>query len=155
MKNPGVKLIASNKKAFHDYFIEETLEAGIVLTGTEVKSLREGRANLKDSYAEMRSGELFLVGSHISPYTAGNIYNHEPLRERKLLVHKLELRRWAGKVQAAGYTLVPLRLYFKDGRVKVEIALAKGKALYDKRQALAEKDAKREIDRALRGRGRD
>jgi SsrA-binding protein len=155
MSAPGIKLIAGNKKAYHDYFIEETVEAGIALVGTEVKSLREGRANLRDSFAEFRAGELFLVGVHISPYTAGNINNHEPLRDRKLLLHKLQLRRLFGKVQATGYTLVPTRMYFSGGRVKVEIALAKGKALYDKRQTLAKKDAQREIDRALRGRDRD
>jgi SsrA-binding protein len=155
MQTPGIKLIASNKKAYHDYFIEETMEAGIVLQGTEVKSLREGRANLRDSYAEFRDGELFLIGVHISPYTSGNIFNHEPVHDRKLLLHKLQLRRLAGKAIATGYTLVPTRLYFKDGRAKVEIALAKGKATYDKRQTLAKKDAQREIDRALRGRGRE
>jgi SsrA-binding protein len=155
MQTTGIKLIAGNKKAYHDYFIEETVEAGVALVGTEVKSLREGRANLRDSFAEFRGGELFLLGVHISPYTAGNINNHDPLRDRKLLLHKLQLRRLFGKVLATGYTLVPTRMYFKDGRVKVEIALAKGKATYDKRQTLAKKDAQREIDRALRGRGAD
>ena len=128
MKPTGIKLIAQNKKAYHDYFIEETLEAGIVLTGTEVKSLRAGRVNLRDSYAAVEKGELFLVGVHISPYEQGNIFNHDPLRTRKLLVHARELRRLYGKVQVAGYTLVPTKLYFKDGRAKVEIGLAKGKA---------------------------
>ena len=151
----GTKLIAQNKKAFHDFHIEETLEAGIVLTGTEVKSLRDGRANLRDSYAVIRNGELWALGIHISPYAMGNIFNHDPLRERKLLVHKAQIKRLLGKVQATGYTLVPTKLYFKDGRAKLEIGLAKGKTLYDKRHALAEKEANRDIARALRGRDRE
>ncbi|HEY5530064.1 MAG TPA: SsrA-binding protein SmpB [Thermoleophilia bacterium] len=155
MKVIGVKLIAQNKKAYHDYHIEETLEAGIALTGTEVKSARDGRVNLRDSYAAVTDGELFLVGVHISPYTQGNIFNHDPLRTRKLLVHKRELRRLFGKAKMAGYTLVPTKMYFKDGRAKVEIALAKGKTEYDKRDALAKKEAQRDVDRALRSRGRD
>lgn len=154
MKPTGVKLIAQNKKAYHDYFVEETLEAGIVLTGTEVKSLRAGRANLRDSYAAVEKGELFLIGAHISPYEQGNIFNHDPLRPRKLLVHARELRRLFGKVKVAGYTLVPTKMYFKDGRAKVEIGLAKGKALYDKRQTLATKEAERDMARALRNRER-
>jgi SsrA-binding protein len=155
MRPTGIKLIAQNKKAFHDYFIEETLEAGIALTGTEVKSLRAGRANLRDSYAAIERGELFLIGTHISPYEQGNIFNHDPLRSRKLLVHLRELRRLYGKVQVAGYTLVPTKLYFKDGRVKVEIGLAKGKTTYDKRQTLAKKEADRDIERAFRYRDKD
>ncbi|NLV71714.1 MAG: SsrA-binding protein SmpB [Actinobacteria bacterium] len=155
MRPTGTKLIAQNKKAYHDYFIEETLEAGIALTGTEVKSLRAGRVNLRDSYAAVEEGELFLIGMHISPYEQGNIFNHDPLRTRKLLVHARELRRLYGKVQVAGYTLVPTKLYFKDGRVKVEIALAKGKALYDKRQTLAKKEAQRDMERAFRRGDRD
>jgi len=155
MRPTGTKLIAQNKKAYHDYFIEETLEAGIALTGTEVKSLRAGRVNLRDSYAAVEEGELFLIGMHISPYEQGNIFNHDPLRTRKLLVHARELRRLYGKVQVAGYTLVPSKLYFKDGRVKVEIALAKGKALYDKRQTLAKKEAQRDMERAFRRGDRD
>jgi SsrA-binding protein len=154
MKRPGVKLIAQNKKAYHDYHIEEAYEAGMVLTGTEVKSLREGRANLRDSYAAVKDGEMWLIGVHISPYGAGNIFNHEPLRERKLLLHAHEIKRLMGKVQAAGYTLVPTKMYFKDGRAKVEIGLAKGKATYDKRQTLAKKDADREVERALKERHR-
>ena len=150
----GTKLIAQNKKAFHDYHIEETLEAGIVLTGTEVKSLRDGRANLRDSYAVIGEGELWLIGVHISPYEQGNIFNHDPLRKRKLLVHKAQIQRLLGKVQVAGFTLVPTKLYFKDGRVKVEIGLAKGKTLYDKRDTLAKKEAERDMERALRGRDR-
>jgi SsrA-binding protein len=155
MKPTGTKLIAQNKKAFHDYFIEETLEAGIALTGTEVKSLRAGRVNLRDSYAAVENGELFLVGAHISPYEQGNIFNHDPLRPRKLLVHGRELRRLYGKVQVAGYTLVPTKMYFKDGRAKVEIGLAKGKAMYDKRQTLAKREAERDMERAFRRGDRD
>ncbi len=155
MKPTGIKLVAQNKKAYHDYFIEETLEAGIALTGTEVKSIRAGRVNLRDSYAAVDNGELFLVGAHISPYEQGNIHNHDPLRTRKLLVHAAEIRRLFGKVQIAGYTLVPTKLYFKDGRAKVEIGIAKGKALYDKRQTLAKKEAERDMQRAFRRDGRD
>lgn len=150
MKESGVKLIAQNKKAFHDYFIEDRLEAGIALVGTEVKSLREGRVNLRDSYATVRDGELYLVGAHISPYTAGNVFNHEPLRDRKLLVHSRELRKLARRVGVPGYTLVPTKMYFRDGRAKVEIAVARGKAAYDKREALAKKDAQREIERGFK-----
>lgn len=150
MKESGVKLIAQNKKAFHDYFIEDRLEAGIALVGTEVKSLREGRVNLRDSYATVRDGELYLVGAHISPYTAGNVFNHEPLRDRKLLVHSRELRKLARRVGAPGYTLVPTKMYFRDGRAKVEIAVARGKAAYDKREALAKKDAQREMERGFK-----
>jgi SsrA-binding protein len=155
MKPTGIKPVAQNKKAFHDYFIEETLEAGIVLTGTEVKSVRSGRVNLRDSYAAVQNGELFLIGAHISPYEQGNIFNHDPLRTRKLLAHASEIRRLYGKVQMAGYTLVPTKLYFKDGRVKVEVGLAKGKATYDKRQTLAKKEADRDMERAFRRDGRD
>jgi SsrA-binding protein len=155
MKPIGTKMIAQNKKAYHDYFIEETLEAGIALTGTEVKSLRAGRINLRDSYAAVEKGELWLVGAHISPYEQGNIFNHDPLRKRKLLVHAREIRRLFGKVQVAGYTLVPTKMYFKDGRAKLEIGLAKGKALYDKRDTLAKKEAERDMQRAFRRADRD
>jgi SsrA-binding protein len=155
MKPIGVKLIAQNKKAYHDYHVEETLEAGIALTGTEVKSLRAGRANLRDSYAAVEEGELWLIGVHISPYDQGNIFNHDPLRKRKLLVHSRELRRMYGKVKVSGYTLVPTKLYFKDGRAKVEIGLAKGKTTYDKRQSLAKKEADRDIQRAFKSRDRE
>jgi len=155
MKPKGTKLIAQNKKAYHDYFIEETLEAGIVLTGTEVKSLRAGRVNLRDSYAVVENGELFLMGVHISPYEQGNIFNHDPVRTRKLLAHAREIRRFFGKVQVAGYTLVPTKIYLKDGRVKVEVGLAKGKTTYDKRQTLAKKEHQREMERAFRRDGRD
>jgi SsrA-binding protein len=155
MKPVGTKLIAQNKKAYHDYHIEETLEAGIALTGTEVKSLRAGKANLRDSYALVENGELWLIAVHISPYEQGNIFNHDPLRKRKLLVHTAELRRLYSKVRLAGYALVPTKMYFKDGRAKVEIALAKGKADYDKRQTLAKKEAERDMARALHSRRRD
>ena len=155
MRPSGTKLIAQNKKAYHDYHIEETLEAGIALTGTEVKSVRAGRVNLRDSYAAVENGELFLIGAHISPYEQGNIFNHDPLRPRKLLVHSRELRRLYGKARIAGYTLVPTKLYLKDGRVKVEIGVAKGKTVYDKREALAKKEAEREMERGLRRGGRE
>ena len=155
MKPVGIKLIAQNKKAYHDYHIEETLEAGIVLTGTEVKSLRAGRVNLRDSYAAVENGELFLIGVHISPYEQGNIFNHDPLRNRKLLVHAARCARLYGKVQVSGYTLVPTKMYFKDGRAKVEIGLAKGKTTYDKRETLAKKEAQRDMERAFRSRRRD
>ena len=155
MKPTGTKVITQNKKAYHDYHIEETLETGIVLTGTEVKSLRAGRVNLRDSYAIVQDGELFLVGTHISPYEQGNIFNHDPLRNRKLLAHAREIRRYYGKIQIAGYTLVPTKMYFKEGRVKVEIGLAKGKATFDKRQTLAKKEHQREMERAFRRSDRD
>ena len=151
------KLVASNRKAFHDFFIDETYEAGIALVGTEVKSLREGRINLRDSYAEVKEGELYLVGVHISPYEQGNIWNHDPLRRRKLLLHKDEIRRLTGKVNERGYTIVPTRVYFKGSRAKVEIGLARGKRLYDKRSDLAKREADREVEREFRRRqtGRD
>jgi SsrA-binding protein len=155
MKPVGTKLIAQNKKAYHDYHIEETLEAGIVLTGTEVKSLRVGKANMRDSYAAVENGELWLIGVHISPYEQGNIFNHDPLRKRKLLVHASEIRRLYGKVRVAGFTLVPTKLYFKEGRAKVEVALAKGKTTYDKRETLAKKEAQRDMERAFHSRGRE
>jgi SsrA-binding protein len=152
VKQTGTKLIAQNKKAFHDYHVEETLEAGLVLTGTEVKSLRLGKVNLRDSYAQVKGREVFLVGLHISPYEQGNIFNHDPLRERKLLLHSREIDRLGGKVQQAGYSLVPTKMYFKDGRAKVEIGIARGKKLYDKRQDMAKRDAQREVERSLRDR---
>jgi SsrA-binding protein len=155
MKPTGTRLIAQNKKAYHDYHIEETLEAGIVLTGTEVKSLRVGKANMRDSYAAVEDGELWLIGVHISPYEQGNIFNHDPLRKRKLLVHASEIRRLYGKVRVAGFTLVPTKLYFKEGRAKVEVALAKGKTTYDKRETLAKKEAERDMERAFHSRGRE
>lgn len=147
--------ISENRKARHDYFIEESMEAGIVLQGTEVKSCRAGRVNLRDGYAQVESGELVLHNVHISPYEQGNRANHEPLRTRKLLMHKDEIRRLGSKVREKGYTLVPLRLYFKKGRVKVEVGLAQGKKSYDKRDDIAARDAEREMARAMRSRGRD
>jgi SsrA-binding protein len=146
----GKKTIVQNRKARHDYFIEETIEAGIELAGTEVKSLRLGKANLQDSYATIKNGEVFVSGLHISPYDMGNRFNHDPMREKKLLLHRHEINRLSGLIQRQGLTLVPLSLYFKRGMVKVELAVAKGKKLYDKREALARKDAMREIDRRLK-----
>ena len=146
----GTKVAALNRKARHDYFIEDTLECGIALTGTEVKSIRKGALNLKDSHAMAKNGELILYGMHISPYDQGNIYNHDPFRQRKLLAHKHEITKLYGLQQAQGYSLIPLSVYFRDGKVKVELALAKGKKLYDKRHDLAEKDANREIDRRMK-----
>ena len=146
-----MKPICSNRKAYHEYHIEETFEAGLVLTGTEVKSLREGKANLKDSYAKIKEGELFLINAHISPYSCGNIFNHDPKRDRKLLMHKREINRLLGKVKERGYTLVALSMYFdKRNRAKMEIALAKGKTLYDKRESIKRKDEKRLRERELR-----
>ncbi len=153
MAEQRIKIIAENRKARHDYTILETFEAGLALTGTEVKSLRAGKANLKDSYAQVTKGEEVLVYQlHISPYEHGNIYNHDPLRNRRLLLHKGEIRRLLGKVKEKGYALVPLKLYFKGGLVKLELALAVGKKLYDKRQDLAKRVAQREMERALRSR---
>ena len=153
-KNAGIKTVCENRKARHDYFIHETYEAGIALQGTEVKSLRAGRANLKDSYASIQDGELFVENLHISPYDQGNIFNHDPLRRRKLLMHKAEIVKLFAKTREKGFTLVPLKIYFKHGRAKMEIALASGKHNYDKRQDLHEKAAKREIERALKDRQR-
>ena len=149
-----MKIIAENSKARHDYIIEESFETGIVLTGTEVKSMRGGRINLKDSYAQIENGEIFLHGMHISPYEHGNIFNVDPLRPRKLLMHKREIMRLFGKVKTDGLTLVPLKVYFERDKVKVELALVRGKKLYDKREAAAEKSAKREMDRAIKENGR-
>ncbi len=149
----SIKIVCQNRKAYHDYFIEETLEAGIVLLGSEVKSLRLGRANLKDSYARIMGGELFLVNAHISPYSkADGFSQHDPGRTRKLLLHKREIKRLMGKTQERGYTLIPTKIYFKDGKAKVEIALAKGKTLYDKRETMKRRAAKREIERAFKSR---
>jgi SsrA-binding protein len=150
MANEEIKVIAQNKKARHDYFIEQTIEAGIVLSGTEVKSIRQGKVNLKDSYAAIKDGEVMLSGMHISPYEQGNIFNKDPLRDRKLLLHKREINRLVGLTQQKGMALVPVRLYFRKGKVKVELAVAKGKKLYDKRADIAERDARREIDRKLK-----
>lgn len=146
-----MKILAQNKKAYHDYFIEESYEAGIVLKGTEIKSVRKGSANLKDSYIRIRNEEAFLENMHIAPYEQGNIFNHEPLRSRKLLLHKKEIIKLSKVVKEGGLTIVPIKLYFDKGsKVKVEIALAKGKKLYDKRQDLKEKDAKRDIEKAMK-----
>jgi len=148
------KNIAQNKKARHDYEILETFEAGLVLHGTEVKSLREGRANLKDSYAAMHNEEVWLYGVHISPYSHGNINNHAPERDRKLLLHRKEIRKLIGKTKETGLTLVPLQLYFNKGKVKVQLALARGKKEYDKREAIAKRESDRELKRVLRERQR-
>ena len=153
-REQGEKLVASNKKARHDYHIEDTLEAGLVLTGTEVKSLRAGRASLVDGYASIDRGEAWLEGVHIPEYTEGTWTNHSPRRKRKLLLHRREIDKLAGQVSRGGYTLVPLRLYFSDGKAKVELALAKGKREYDKRQALREKQDSREAERAMRQQNR-
>ena len=149
-KTKGIKIACENRKAHHDYFILETYEAGIELKGTEVKSLCAGRANLKDSYAEVKNGEIFVEHMHISVYEQGNIFNHDPLRRRRLLMHKKEILKLFGKTREKGFTLIPLKIYFKNGKAKVEIALASGKHNYDKRAALAEKSAKRDIERAMR-----
>ena len=146
----GIKLAAQNRKARHDYFIEDTVECGIVLQGTEVKSIRKGALNLKDSYAQVKRDELFLFGMHISPYEQGNIYNHDPFRTRKLLAHAREIRKLGELSQKDGYSLVPLSVYFRDGKVKVELAVAKGKKLYDKRASIADRDADRDIERNIK-----
>ncbi|MDD3401036.1 MAG: SsrA-binding protein SmpB [Eubacteriales bacterium] len=146
----GIKIVAQNKKARHDYFIEESLECGIALQGTEVKSIRNGQINLKDSYALVKGGELFIMGVHISPYDQGNIYNHDPFRTRKLLAHSREIRKLGSLQQTEGYSLIPLSVYFKEGKVKLELAVAKGKKLYDKRHSIAERDADREMDRRMK-----
>jgi len=151
MGKDNVKIIAQNRKARHDYFIEETYEAGIELSGTEVKSIRLGKVNLKDSYAGIHKGEVFVYNMHISPYEKGNIFNKDPLRTRKLLLNRYEINKLIGYIQQKGYTLVPLSVYLKGNLVKLELAVAKGKQLHDKRQALAERDAKREIEREFRG----
>jgi SsrA-binding protein len=145
-----MKLICQNRKAYHDYHIEESIEAGISLLGTEVKSLREGRANLKDSYVLVKNGEAFLLNCHISPYSHGNIMNHDPLRTRKLLLHREEINKLTGKAATKGYTIMPLKLYFKDSFAKVEIGLAKGKQLFEKRDKIKEREAHREIERAMK-----
>ena len=155
MAQQGIKIAAENRKARHDYAIHETFEAGIELVGTEVKALRAGKANLKDAYAQItKTAELYVYNIHISPYEQGNQFNHEPLRPRRLLLHRTEIRRLIGKVKEKGYALIPLKLYFTHGLVKMELALATGKKLYDKRQTMAEKDAKREMDRTLKERNR-
>ena len=144
------KLIANNKKAYHDYFIDETYEAGVVLHGTEVKSMRMGKCSIKESFIRIEDGEVFVYGMHISPYEKGNIFNKDPLRIKKLLMHKYEINKLQGKIKEKGYTLVPLQVYFKDGKAKVEVGLARGKKLYDKREDIARKDQKREAEKEFK-----
>jgi SsrA-binding protein len=153
-KRPATHLVAENRKARHDFFIEETYEAGLALVGTEVKALRAHKANLRDSYARVKDGELFLHGIHIGAYAPAGQFSHKETRPRKLLLHRREINRLWGRVRERGYSIVPLQIYFKDGRAKVEIALAKGKQLHDKREAIARKTMRREIERALKGRNR-
>lgn len=152
MEKKGIKIAAQNRKAYHDYFVEEKFEAGIELFGTEVKSIRAGTLNLKDSYCTIKDGELFVNSMHISPYEKGNIFNREPERVRRLLMHKREIRKLFALVKQDGYALVPLSVYFKDAKVKVEVGLCKGKKNYDKRDATAKRDAQREMDRAIKAR---
>lgn len=152
MDKTSIKLIANNKKAYHEYFIEDKYEAGIELFGTEVKSMRLGQCSIKESFLRIEKGEMWIYGMHINPYEKGNIFNKDPLRPRRLLLHKLEIRKFLSKSTEDGYTLVPLQVYLKGGRVKVEIALAKGKKLYDKRADLQKKDSKREIERSMKER---
>ena len=144
------KLIANNKKAFHDFFIDETYEAGIALHGTEVKSLRMGKCSIKEAFIRIENGEVFIYGMHVSPYEKGNIFNKDPLRVKKLLLHKYEINKLLGKIKEKGYTLVPLQVYFKEGKVKVEIGLARGKKLYDKREDIAKKDQRREAEKEFK-----
>ncbi|PWM36797.1 MAG: SsrA-binding protein SmpB [Clostridiales bacterium] len=150
MDKKGTKTIAVNKKARHDYFVEDAFEAGIELYGTEVKSLRQGQVNLKDAWCDIENGELFIKQMHISPYEKGNIFNRDPLRVRRLLMHRREILSLFGKMKQQGYTLIPLSLYFRNSKVKLELGLCKGKKLYDKRNDMAERDAKRDIDRAMK-----
>lgn len=149
-KSGGIKIAAQNKKAYHDYFVMEKYEAGIELFGTEVKSIRAGNVNLKDAYCDIKDGELFAIGIHISPYEHGNIFNRDPLRQRRLLMHKREILKLYGQVAQKGMSLIPLSLYFSGSRVKVEVGLCRGKKLYDKRDSIAERDANREIDRKMK-----
>lgn len=151
MKKEETKLIANNKKAYHEYFIEQEYEAGIALAGTEVKSMRMGKCSIKESFIQNDHGELFIYGMHISPYEKGNIFNKDPLRTRKLLLHKAEINKLAGQVKVKGYTIMPLAVYLKNGLVKVKIGLARGKKLYDKRDDLQKKDLKREAEREFKG----
>ncbi len=154
-RQQGVKPVASNRKARHDYFVEEAFECGIELRGTEVKSMRQGRVNLKESYAAVKNGEMIVSGMHISPYEQGNIFNTDPLRPKRLLMHRREIRRLEALVQRQGYTLVPLSVYLKNGRMKLELGLCRGKKLHDKRDDMAERDARRDIDRAMKSRTRE
>lgn len=153
-KGQDGKSLAQNRKAYHDYFIEDTYEAGIVLFGTEIKSIRKGSANLRDAYAQVQNGEVWLYNMHVSPYEQGNRFNHEPMRPRKLLLHKSEIAKLIGAVKEEGYTLIPTKLYIRNGYCKIELGLAKGKKLYDKRESAKKRDANREIQRALRDRNR-
>lgn len=146
----GIKIITTNRKARHEYHISDTLEAGIALLGTEVKSLREGRANLQEAFCTIQDGEMLLMQCHISPFKHGGHFNHDPQRPRKLLLHRRELNKWDAALHQKGYTIIPLKMYFKQGRVKVEIGLAKGKKLYDKRSDIAERDSKRRLDRVMK-----
>ena len=150
MSGEPMKLVANNKKAYHDYFIEEKHEAGIVLHGTEVKSMRMGKCSIKEAFIRIENGEVFVYGMHVSPYEKGNIFNKDPLRVKKLLLHKQEINKLMGKIAEKGYTLVPLQVYFKDGNAKVEIGLAKGKKMYEKRQDIARKDQRREAEKELK-----
>ena len=150
MKKDGIKLVANNKKAFHDYFIIEKYEAGIALVGTEVKSLRAGKCSIKEAYVHIEEGEAYVVGMNISPYDHGNIFNRDPMRTRKLLLHKAEINKLIGDTSEKGFTIMPLQVYFKDGRAKLEIGLAKGKKIYDKRADIAKKDARREVEREFK-----
>jgi len=150
--NTPVKVITVNRQAYHDYYIERTIEAGLALKGTEIKSIRDGKVNLRGSYAIARNGELWLENAHIAVYEHGNRYNHEPMRSRKLLLHRREINQFVGRVETKGLTLIPLKLYLKGGRAKIELGLGRGKKLYDKREAIAERDVKREIERAIRTR---
>lgn len=155
MKRDGIKIVADNRKARHDYFIESSVEAGIALVGTEVKALRQSKCNLRDSYARIENGNAVLYNVHISPYDPASRFNHDPLRKRQLLLHKSEILKLNGKVSTKGYTLVPLKVYFHDGRAKVELGLARGKHDYDKRDDIAKRESDRDIERALRGRNRE
>ena len=146
----GEKQVAANLKARHEYFVEETYECGLVLHGTEVKSMRQGRVNLKEAFCQVKGGEMWVIGMHISPYKQGNIFNVDPLRDKKLLMHKSEIRKLSSQVQRQGYTLIPLRIYLKDGRMKLELGLCKGKQLHDKRDDAAQRAAKRDIERAMK-----
>ena len=147
MSKEAMKLVANNKKAYHDYFVDEKIEAGLVLHGTEVKSLRMGKCSIKESFIRIENGEMFVYGMHISPYEKGNIFNKDPLRVKKLLLHKSEINKLTGKIKEKGFTIVPLKVYFKDGKAKMEIGLCRGKKLYDKRQDIAKKDMKRETEK--------
>ena len=150
MSKETMKLVANNKKAYHDYFVDEKVEAGLVLHGTEVKSLRMGKCSIKESFIRIENGEMFVYGMHISPYEKGNIFNKDPLRTKKLLLHKAEINKMTGKIKEKGFTIVPLQVYFKDGKAKIEIGLCRGKKLYDKRQDIAKKDQKREAEKEFK-----